>query len=1170
MIPFQRVLAWCFFLSTGVCFAEAADNGLIRYSADLPGWRVTDMNDTIIRAGSALDLSGLTSSDEAGKFGALKIGENGHLVFEKRPQVPVKLHGFVTGWTDFVNYWRDRPEKDARRLVDLHAEQVRRHGFNFVRLHGMLDLMELPDWSRSATLSHEWVDRVDYLAAALKRQGIYLYIDLTAYGMRYGKEPMHHTLMKTAVMSGDAKYVNAWKKCAQEILEHVNPYTGLAWKDDPSVAMAMEFNEQATGAKLGTLREDLRKRLPETTRTELVRRWNIWCKERRWKDHPEWPESDAGGSYAWSASFDSEPWGPRYHEFLSSLFLERAKEYNCTVRKIGYRGLISTYNSDVDLGATAARWQACDVVSYNLHFGHPSKFPPKGVVSQDDSCSMTARGYDFSCGARLRFHDRPYVASEYSHAFWNFHRYEGGILMPSYAALNGYDGILWHAGGVGLTAVGRWPQNRIDVFYLYTSPIMRAATFIGACLYLRGDVSEAPHRVAVAYHDADWRKMSRTAPSTDQARLGLLTRYGIQFPELPKPASVASVTADAVLKPATGDRIRDGEWVSSVVGDRSTGFDFDKCVLALKERGILPQQNRTDITKLLFESETGELLLNGKEEWMTVDTKRTKAVASCAGKRTELGGLTVFDSTEDALTALTSVDGRELMESRRMVLVYATREANSGMVLSEDGRRMEDMGWYPALLKTGRVSVRFKTPYADRLRLYLLDYSGRRLEEIAIQREADGIVIDLDTSKLSHGPTPFFELVESDDRRKSPFADVKKVVFAGDSITHAGGYAFYIQLFQALRSPKSRTRVLNAGISGDQLSDLLGRWHRDVEPMKPDILFVMEGMNDVGRENYRTKPLLSDTLSVRTNALSRYLTNLARTVDLAQKLSPKTYLLTPTPYDSYGNYGTENLVSANDVGLAACAENVRLIACERKLPFIELNRPLTDILKQKPELQLWGKDRVHPGDAGHLLTAAQILEGLGVSEVVETTKKDAKGRDSLSFEYCPSAFPFPDLPELDTVKKVYPFNERLNREMMTVVNLPDGEYELKIDGGSVGHFSSKQLKDGINLAELDTPNRRTAAKAAEAAKVMRAKTAVLRDIRHMDLMFKDDAAADVWLEKQKNSKWIDSFRAWVSTWRTNKKSEEDLNRQVDEAFTRLYDVLADGCCRISLEKISLQ
>lgn len=122
----------------------------------------------------------------------------------------------------------------------------------------------------------------------------------------------------------------------------------------------------------------------------------------------------------------------------------------------------------------------------------------------------------------------------------------------------------------------------------------------------------------------------------------------------------------------------------------------------------------------------------------------------------------------------------------------------------------------------------------------------------------------------------------------------------------------------------------------------------------------------------------------------------------------------------------------------------------------------------------------------------------------------------------------------------------------------------------MGHFSSKQLKDGINLAELDTPNRRTAAKAAEAAKVMRAKTAVLRDIRHMDLMFKDDAAADAWLEKQKNSKWIDSFRVWVSTWRTNKKSEEDLNRQVDEAFTRLYDVLADGCCRISLEKISLQ
>ena len=1161
----QKIGLLALLLAAGAGVAETT-NDVVRYSADLPGWRVTDMNDIEIRAGSALDLSSLGESGEPGRLGPLMIGADGHLAFAKAKDAPVKLYGYVADWSDFVNYWRDKPKEEFHRLIDAFAVQVKRHGFNFVRPHGMLDQMETPNWQPTPKLTPDWIDRIDYIAAALKRQGVYLYIDFTAYGMRFGKKPMKSPLMKTAVMSGDRTYVDAWKSCTREILEHVNPYTGIAWKDDPAVAIAMEFNEQATGAKLGTLRSGLRDQLPETTRAELLRRWNAWCAAKGWAEHPDWPEASKG-THIWSASFDAEPWGPRYHEFLSSLFLERVQEYNETARSLGFGGLLSAYNSDVDLGASAARWQATDVVSYNFHFGHPSSFGKGGSVGQADSCSMTARGYDFSCGARLRFHDRPYVSSEYSHAFWNFRRYEGGVLMPSYAALNGHDGILWHSGGVNLSAVGRWPRGRIEVFHIYTSPIMQAATFLGACLYRRGDVAEAPHKVEVAYHNGVWEGMTRTAPSTEQARLGLVTRYGIAFPDLPRPDGVADIRADAVLKPATGDRIRDGEWVSSVVGDKSKGFDFDRCIRALKKRGILKDTNRTDASRLRFESETGELMLDGKEEWMTVDTPRTKAVAAPSGKRTDLGALTVLGSTEDSLTALTSVDGHDLADSRRMVFVYATREANTGMVLSKDGRKMEECGWYPALLKTGRVSVRFATPHAAELKLFLLDYSGRRLEEVAIRREAGAVAFDLDTEKLSHGPTPLFELVAEVKRPKAPFGDGQTVAFVGDSITHAGGYAFYVQLFQALRAPKSRVRIVNGGISGDQLRDLLGRWTRDIVPMKPDVIFLMEGMNDVGRGNYRAKPAAADTFAVRTNALARYLANLGSAADLATKLAKEVRLITPLPYDSYGDYGTENLQSANDEGLAACAEAVRLVAAEKGLPFVELQRPLTDLLKAHPKKLLWGKDRVHPGDAGHLLMAAHLLEQLGVSGEVAVTEKDANGRDTLSFDYAPDAFPFPAVPELEAVKSVYPFDERLNRETLVVRNLPDGEYELAFDGRTAGRFTAQALAAGVNLAELDTPNRRAAAEAAAAAKEMRAKTVVLRDIRHMDLMFANEAAADAWLEKEKGTPWIGAFRNWVSAWKANKPKEAELMRQVDAAFGRMQDVLKTKSIRVEIAPV---
>jgi hypothetical protein len=51
----------------------------------------------------------------------------------------------------------------------------------------------------------------------------------------------------------------------------------------------------------------------------------------------------------------------------------------------------------------------------------------------------------------------------------------------------------------------------------------------------------------------------------------------------------------------------------------------------------------------------------------------------------------------------------------------------------------------------------------------------------------------------------------------------------------------------------------------------------------------------------------------------------------------------------------------------------------------------------------------------------------------------------------------------------------LNQEPLTVRGLASGRYTLKIDGETAGSFTSEQLAQGVNLAELSTPMTRQAA-----------------------------------------------------------------------------------------------
>lgn len=78
----------------------------------------------------------------------------------------------------------------------------------------------------------------------------------------------------------------------------------------------------------------------------------------------------------------------------------------------------------------------------------------------------------------------------------------------------------------------------------------------------------------------------------------------------------------------------------------------------------------------------------------------------------------------------------------------------------------------------------------------------------------------------------------------------KKVLFLGDSLTQAGAEpGGYIELMKdelKKRGLDQKYELLGKGVGGNKMRDLLARLEKDVISEKPDLVYPMIGINDVG------------------------------------------------------------------------------------------------------------------------------------------------------------------------------------------------------------------------------------------------------------------------------------------------------------------------------------
>ena len=319
--------------------------------------------------------------------------------------------------------------------------------------------------------------------------------------------------------------------------------------------------------------------------------------------------------------------------------------------------------------------------------------------------------------------------------------------------------------------------------------------------------------------------------------------------------------------------------------------------------------------------------------------------------------------------------------------------------------------------------------------------------------------------------------------------DNAKVVFYGDSITASGFYPHYLQTYYLTRFPKQNNTWIFSGTSGSNLTNSLLRLDREVIRNRPDVVFIMMGMNDVNIPLYDKAPPAEKNAAQRKAALEAFAASLKET---CRKIGPKTriVLLTPTPYDQYSRRSGRNLPSANE-GLAQAAAAVRAFAAENQLQLAELHAPYTELLKQHPDCGLNRTDRIHPEILGHLCILKLLAESMGLPSTVARIELDyqngrvlkqenaavtqnRKEGALLRWSYAPKALPFPVTAETAEADRLFDFTNRVNREELVVKHLPAGNYDLLAGSRLLGTFSAGELADGVNIAVLDTPSQQLA------------------------------------------------------------------------------------------------
>ena len=176
-----------------------------------------------------------------------------------------------------------------------------------------------------------------------------------------------------------------------------------------------------------------------------------------------------------------------------------------------------------------------------------------------------------------------------------------------------------------------------------------------------------------------------------------------------------------------------------------------------------------------------------------------------------------------------------------------------------------------------------------------------------------------------------------------------KIVFMGDSITE-----FWKQLDESFFTNNS---FFNRGISGQTTSQILLRFQQDVINLKPSIVVILAGVNDIAENN---GPISVDHI----------IKNIVLMVELTKKNNIKVLLCSVLPANVFSWQPTklpaDKIIQLNKL--------IKVYSSKNNIIYVDYYNAMVDENKGL-KLEL-GEDGVHPNLAGYKLMEPIILKSI--------------------------------------------------------------------------------------------------------------------------------------------------------------------------------------------------
>lgn len=550
------------------------------------------------------------------------------------------------------------------------AERIACAGVNIVRLHQTDMEVVVPNmfqFTRGALLEKtgtpdpQSLDRFDFLFSCLKERGIYVYLDVMTYrrfkngdgvinasGLRAGARFYSYT---------DPYLIKIQKEFMAVLWNHVNPYTGLAYKNDPAIVFSEILSE-----------DDLFAHRIAPDKVEPY--YSNFC-----NSYFEWAEKN--GIHCHKDNFNPDENTPELIRYKIEVMENYYEDIISYLRELG-----------VKIPLCGTNWTECGAVvraqkdtDYNEGHCYQEWLPYARFKEKERPYaehSLTERNGIMCPQIYGRLPDKPYFVSEWDIPWPLDCRVEAPLLYASIGCLQEWGGLMIHTYGytsrhnehqpVGMEITSRtigMGYHRQGQMTTWNDPALFGLFPHAALIMRRGDVSPAKSTVAIKLDNLT-AKMEDFNTEEYVSALGNVAEYtkaGVEFDDL--------ISKEATRHCDIGDKL--------IPGDGS-----------------------------YVRSDTGEMYRSLKDRYGIIDTPRTQVIYGMIGKRDALSSsdVTVRAGTDFGVVAVSSLSDLAINESKNILLTAVGRTRNTDE--RRENGQIVDIGRAPITIELIEAEVEIK------------------------------------------------------------------------------------------------------------------------------------------------------------------------------------------------------------------------------------------------------------------------------------------------------------------------------------------------------------------------------------------------------------------------------------------------------------------------------